>query len=130
MGLVRAGGRVLVIDKIKGPEPGVWDLPGGGIEPAEPMLDCLRREVLEETGLESFDIVRQLGTWEQFFPGWRGQLLQSISVIYECLGVVGNLRPGDAQEVGPRGVQWIDPATLSEADCSRRLWAALREDFR
>jgi len=29
-----------------------WDIPGGRIEPDEPLLDALRREVKEETGLE------------------------------------------------------------------------------
>ncbi len=31
---------------------GRWDIPGGRIEPGKPMLDNLRREVKEETGLE------------------------------------------------------------------------------
>lgn len=28
-----------------------WDFPGGGLEPCEPILDALAREVFEETGL-------------------------------------------------------------------------------
>ncbi|WP_124728025.1 NUDIX hydrolase [Staphylospora marina] len=28
-----------------------WDFPGGGLEPAEPLMDALAREVKEETGL-------------------------------------------------------------------------------
>lgn len=31
---------------------GVWDLPGGGIEDNETMLDCLKREIKEETNLD------------------------------------------------------------------------------
>ena len=29
-----------------------WDLPGGGIEPKERLLDGLKREIKEETGLD------------------------------------------------------------------------------
>jgi len=31
---------------------GVWDLPGGGIEDNETILDCLKREIKEETNLD------------------------------------------------------------------------------
>ncbi len=29
-----------------------WDFPGGGLEPFEPLMDALSREVMEETGLQ------------------------------------------------------------------------------
>lgn len=34
---------------------GVWDLPGGGIEKNENSIDCLKREVKEETNLDLID---------------------------------------------------------------------------
>jgi 8-oxo-dGTP pyrophosphatase MutT (NUDIX family) len=36
-------------------EPGLWHLPGGGIDPGEQPVEALAREVYEETGLELLD---------------------------------------------------------------------------
>jgi 8-oxo-dGTP diphosphatase len=32
--------------------PGMWEFPGGGVDGDEPVVDAIRREVLEETGIE------------------------------------------------------------------------------
>ena len=45
-------GRVLLGRRAHDPKAGLWDLPGGFLEEAEPPLEGLRREVLEETALE------------------------------------------------------------------------------
>lgn len=31
--------------------PGYWEFPGGKCEPGEPIVDCVRRECLEEVGV-------------------------------------------------------------------------------
>jgi ADP-ribose pyrophosphatase YjhB (NUDIX family) len=50
--VVDDGGRVLLARRAHEPDAGRWDLVGGFLEEGEPPLDGLRREVLEETGLE------------------------------------------------------------------------------
>lgn len=45
-------GRVLLARRAHEPDAGLWDIPGGFLEEAEHPLDGLRRELLEETGLE------------------------------------------------------------------------------
>lgn len=35
----------------EGNEDHIWDFPGGSLEPQEPIMDALKREVMEETGL-------------------------------------------------------------------------------
>ena len=44
-------GQVLLIERGKGALRGLWSLPGGHVEPGEPVRDAARREVLEETGV-------------------------------------------------------------------------------
>ncbi|MBI2173426.1 MAG: NUDIX domain-containing protein [Candidatus Aenigmarchaeota archaeon] len=39
--------------------PGVWDTVAGKKEPNEGDEECLRREVMEELGIEDFDVLRQ-----------------------------------------------------------------------
>lgn len=42
--------------------PGAWDLAGGHLEPGEQILDCLVREVREETGWRVTRVLAELGT--------------------------------------------------------------------
>lgn len=45
-----------------------WDIPGGRIEPEEPLFDALKREIHEETGLEVTDTPEILGAQDIFVP--------------------------------------------------------------
>ena len=44
--------------------PGIYELPGGGVEPEETLSEAVSRELLEETGLHATNIVRHIGHFD------------------------------------------------------------------
>ena len=44
-------GRVLLIQRGRDPGKGLWTVPGGRVEFGEPLVEAVRREIREETGL-------------------------------------------------------------------------------
>ncbi|MFG3054222.1 NUDIX hydrolase [Kitasatospora sp. NPDC048239] len=58
-------GRVLLLRRR--PEDflgGLWELPGGGVEPGEHLEQALNREVMEETGLTLTEVTGYVGTFD------------------------------------------------------------------
>lgn len=47
---------------------GVWDLPKGMQDPGESIEACARREVREEVGIDTLDVLRSLGTTQHAYP--------------------------------------------------------------
>lgn len=50
-GIVIQQGRVLLVRRASEPLKGEWSIPGGLVELGERLVDAVKREVLEETGL-------------------------------------------------------------------------------
>lgn len=65
--VIRRPGAALLVQRANPPSAGAWALPGGRVEPTETLEAALRREVLEETGLEVAP-VRFLGVVERADP--------------------------------------------------------------
>jgi len=118
---------ILVLHQNTPPEADRWDLPGGGLEPAETLLEGLFREVQEETGITDFQVDGLLTVAEGFYPRMRGGVFHTIHIIYQCSVFP---RPtvlfSDEPEVGPKGIQWLPISYLSPETCTTRTWKAIQ----
>ena len=111
-----ATGRYLLVRRSHEPEAGRWALPGGRVEPGEPLVDAVVREVLEETGL-TVRPGREVGVVRRAAPG--GGTYEIHCFIAEHLGgeaVAGS----DASSL-----RWVAPRDLPALDTARGLVEAL-----
>ena len=53
-------GKLLLVKRLRAPEAGCWNLPGGKVEFGERAVDAIKREVWEELGVE-IETKRSLG---------------------------------------------------------------------
>jgi ADP-ribose pyrophosphatase YjhB (NUDIX family) len=86
-------GRVLLSLRREEPFAGKWDLPGGFLDEDEHPLDCLRRELREEGGVE-VEPLNFLGVWIDRYGG--DGLAQTTLNLYWTVRIVeGTLEPAD-----------------------------------
>ena len=127
-GLFVDSGDVLLIHQMTLPEIDCWDLPGGGLEAEEPVLDGLRREIQEETGITAFEIIQLLTVTDSFFPDplMEGRQLHNVNIIYQCsVDRQSCVLSSSDPEIGAKGIQWILINTITADICSVRCWQAL-----
>ena len=99
----------------RGPHPGLWNLPGGGLEHGEAPREAVVREVAEETGLECtvgdivmVDNVRLRGT----APSGREEELHSVGIVYDA-AVPAGARPRVVEQDGTTdAAAWVPLADV------------------
>ncbi|MFS8797650.1 A/G-specific adenine glycosylase [Synechococcus sp. R65.1] len=82
---------------------GLWEFPGGKIEPGETPAECVVREVKEEVGID-IAVVAPLATVEHAYTHFTITLM---AFICRYLG-------GEAQPLQCSEVRWVKPAELSQ----------------
>jgi 8-oxo-dGTP diphosphatase len=107
--LIFNGDRILMAQRGKEPLKGWWSLPGGALETGERLADAVRREVLEETGLEIeplrvFEIFERIMHDQQGAPEYHYVLID-----YVCRVTGGTLCAGD----DVCRVEWMERPALS-----------------
>jgi 8-oxo-dGTP diphosphatase len=85
IGIVARGGRILLLHRRADLDlyPGLWGLPGGGLERGEGLEDALVREVLEETGFP-VRVGRSIDTWFKFTALNSGERIPFVVACLEC----------------------------------------------
>lgn len=108
-------GKLLVINKSGGPYINRYDLPGGSLEEGESLSSAMKREYLEETGLE-IEIVENIGiidfkiswVWRDFTD------LHHIGVYYLVKKIGGELSvPEQFNGQDSLGATWVSEKDVS-----------------
>jgi A/G-specific adenine glycosylase len=103
-GVIRKRGWILIGRRpAKGLLGGLWEFPGGKIEPGETPPEALRREIREEVGLR-VDVGEFVASIRHAYSHFRITLH-----VFEC-----RWRAGRPRALGCEAVRWVRPGQLGE----------------
>lgn len=115
-------GRVLLVQRGKEPLVGYWSLPGGAVETGERLEDALKREVLEETGLD-VSVNEMAVVFERIMPDGSGACeYHYVLIDFYCTILGGVARPGDDSN----DVRWFPIADLATVQLTEGTEAVVR----
>ncbi len=103
----------------KGVMGGLWEFPGGKIEPSETLEECIKREIYEELGID-IEVGEHLITVEHVYTH-----LHVTLTVHHCRHITGVPQPLECDEV-----LWVDLDELEQfsfPEANIQIIAALRE---
>lgn len=103
-GLVFRGGQLLITQRPAGGHlGGLWEFPGGKLEPGESFEDALHRELREELGIE-VEILSLMESVEHAYPEKTVRLK-----FYQC-----TWRQHEPQPIGCPALTWVTQQELAQ----------------
>ena len=102
--------KLLIVERASEPFKGYWSLPGGIVECGEKLEQGIRREVLEETGLE-VEALSVFEIFERIIPDGEGRIeYHYVLIDYLCRPIGGRLSA--ASDVSQ--VAWVTEQNLRD----------------
>ena len=123
--LIFDDGQLLIVERGKEPLKGYWSLPGGILEVGETLKAGIRREVLEETGLE-VEPLTIFEVFERIMPDAQGKTeYHYVLIDFMCKPVGGRLQA--ASDVSR--VAWVSQPNLSQYRLTEGTLAVVERAF-
>lgn len=116
---------ILLVERGKEPLKGCWSLPGGILEIGETLVQGVRREVLEETGLH-IEPLRLFEIFERIMPDASGRPeYHYVLIDYLCRVTGGDLRA--ASDVS--AAAWVSQQNLARYRLTEGTLAVVERAF-
>lgn len=124
-GVVISGGRTLLIRRGGPPLEGQWSIPGGMLEVGETLLEGVRRELAEETGIE-VRVLDLIEVFERINLDGSGKARYHFVVLdYLCEAIRGEARAGsDVTDVA-----WAAPEELQKFSLTETATRVIMKAF-
>lgn len=120
--IVIRDGKILLVKRGSEPGLGLWSIPGGSIEPGETTEEALKREVLEETGIE-INIGKLAGVYDLIVRHDDIILFHYVLIDYFATFAAGEIRAAtDAVDC-----RWVPLEDLHNYNLTSSLIDRLRE---
>ncbi len=124
-GVVIRAGEVLLVRRAYPPRAGEWSLPGGRLELGESLVDGVRREVREETGIE-VEVGPVVEVFDRVHHDGDGRVRYHFVIVdFLCRPVGGVLVAGD----DATDARWVARADVSGFGVNPHALAVIDQGF-
>jgi mutator protein MutT len=100
--IIRRNGKILITRRFNDVHlPGLWEFPGGKVEPHESLISALKREILEELGV-AIQVEEECFTVDHAYP------TKSIRLHFFNCSIIHS----EPKAIGVADLRWVAPAEL------------------